>query len=59
MPDGLNPTAPDLSSLNYTVLQPYNGTINTGGDSLADNVNIFYEVSFYITHLQVHYEASN
>ena len=35
----------DLNSLNYTVLVPYNGSIATGGDSLADNLNVFYEVS--------------
>ena len=44
MPNGVG--SPDLSSLNYTVLVPYNGTIPTGGDSLNDNVNVFYEVSF-------------
>lgn len=44
MPNGVG--GPDLSSLNYTVLVPYNGSIATGGDSLKDNVNVFYEVSF-------------
>lgn len=44
MPNGIG--SPDLSSLNYTVLVPYNGSIATGGDSSKDNVNIFYEVSF-------------
>ncbi|MCJ1394029.1 ammonium transporter Amt1 [Xylographa bjoerkii] len=43
MPDGLNTTAADLSSLNYTVLEPYNGTIPTGGNSLTENLNVFYE----------------
>ena len=33
-----------LSNLNYTVHDPYNGTIATGGDSLAQNLNVFYEV---------------
>ncbi len=36
----------DLDHLNYTVLVPYNGTIATGGDSLTDNLNIWYEVSY-------------
>ena len=40
-------TSGDLSSLNYTILVPYNGTIATGGDSLTDNLNIFYEVSHF------------
>jgi Amt family ammonium transporter len=35
----------DLDALNYTVKVPYNGTIPTGGDSLTDNLNIWYEVS--------------
>lgn len=34
----------DLANLNYTVLQPYNGTVPTGGDSLAQNLNVYYEV---------------
>jgi len=34
----------DLSKLNYTVPVPYNGTIATGGNSLVDNLNIYYEV---------------
>ncbi|CAF9910572.1 MAG: ammonium transporter Amt1 [Heterodermia speciosa] len=33
----------DLANLNYTVLQPYNGTVPTGGDSLAQNLNVYYE----------------
>jgi ammonium transporter, Amt family len=35
----------DLDSLNYTTLVPYNGTGPTGGDSLTENLNIWYEVS--------------
>ena len=38
-------TLADLTSLNYTILVPYNGTIATGGNSLTDNLNIFYTVS--------------
>ena len=38
-------TLADLTSLNYTILVPYNGSIPTGGDSLVDNLNIFYTVS--------------
>jgi len=34
----------DLDALNYTVKVPYNGTIPTGGDSLTENLNIWYEV---------------
>ena len=34
----------DLADLNYTVLQPYNGTVPTGGDSLTQNLNVYYEV---------------
>lgn len=38
-------TAPvDMSQLNYTTLIPYNGTVATGGDSLTQNLNVFYEV---------------
>jgi Amt family ammonium transporter len=33
----------ELSNLNYTVLLPYNGTVPTGGDSLSQNLNVFYE----------------
>ncbi|MCJ1223555.1 ammonium transporter Amt1 [Toensbergia leucococca] len=32
-----------LTSLNYTVLVPYNGTIPTGGDSLTHNLNVYYQ----------------
>ena len=35
----------DLDALNYVVKVPYNGTIATGGDSLTENLNIWYEVS--------------
>ena len=34
----------DLTNLNYTVHVPYNGTVATGGDSLVQNLNVFYEV---------------
>ncbi|KAF2968153.1 hypothetical protein GQX73_g5426 [Xylaria multiplex] len=33
----------DLDALNYVPKFPYNGTIATGGDSLGENLNIFYE----------------
>ncbi|KAJ8123928.1 hypothetical protein ONZ43_g233 [Nemania bipapillata] len=33
----------DLDTLDYIQKFPYNGTIPTGGDSLAENLNIFYE----------------
>jgi len=33
----------DLNALNYTVLVPYNETIATGGDSLAGDLNIYYQ----------------
>lgn len=29
----------------YVLKVPYNGTIATGGDSLKDDLNIWYEVS--------------
>ena len=47
MPDiqGNPLTLADLAGLNYTILVPYNGSIPTGGDSLNDNLNIFYTVS--------------
>jgi len=34
----------DLGKLNYTVLMPYNGTTATGGDSLVEDLNVFYNV---------------
>lgn len=34
----------DLGKLNYTVPMPYNGTIATGGDSLVEDLNVFYNV---------------
>lgn len=34
----------DLANLNYTLHQPYNGTVATGGDSLTQNLNVYYEV---------------
>ena len=39
------PSVPDLGALNYTLLVPYNGSIETGGDSLTGDLNIFYNVS--------------
>ncbi|KAI0402805.1 ammonium transporter [Xylaria palmicola] len=33
----------DLDALNYVPKFPYNGTIATGGDSLTEDLNIFYE----------------
>ncbi|KAL7629293.1 ammonium transporter Amt1 [Parahypoxylon ruwenzoriense] len=33
----------DLDALNYIIKVPYNGTGATGGDSLYDNLNIWYE----------------
>ncbi|KAI0443615.1 ammonium transporter [Xylaria telfairii] len=33
----------DLDALNYVQKFPYNGTIPTGGDSLGEDLNIFYE----------------
>jgi len=36
------PDLPDLSALNYTVLVPYNGTTDTGGNSLEQDLNVFY-----------------
>lgn len=40
-------TFADLANLNlnYTLLVPYNGSISTGGNSLTDNLNLFYTVS--------------
>ena len=35
----------DPSSLNYTPLVPYNGSIATGGDSMGNDLNVFYQVS--------------
>nr|AGM18795.1 high-affinity ammonium transporter [Dibaeis baeomyces] len=40
---GSQPSAQDLNSLNYAVLDPYNGTIETGGNSLTQDLNVFYE----------------
>ncbi|PGH11087.1 hypothetical protein AJ80_07275 [Polytolypa hystricis UAMH7299] len=36
---------PDLSALNYTVLVPYNGTTDTGGDSMEVDLNVFYNAA--------------
>ncbi|KAA6411076.1 MAG: ammonium transporter [Lasallia pustulata] len=43
MPNPGDTTPVDLTQLNYTPLIPYNGTVPTGGDSLAQNLNVFYE----------------
>lgn len=37
-------TMADLLALNYTILIPYNASIPTGGDSLVDNLNLYYTV---------------
>lgn len=37
-------TVADLLALNYTILIPYNASIPTGGDSLVDNLNLYYTV---------------
>ena len=37
-------TLADLDGLNYTILVPYNGTVPTGGDSLTEDLNLFYTV---------------
>ena len=34
----------DLTTLNYTVLVPYNGTTATGGNPMEMDLNIFYNV---------------
>ena len=34
----------DLDHLNYAPLVTFNGTGMTGGDSLTENLNIYYEV---------------
>lgn len=34
----------DLDGLDYVVKVPYNGTGATGGDSITDDLNIWYEV---------------
>lgn len=52
MSDNSNTSGPDLSSLNYTVLLPYNGTTETGGDSLNQDLNVFYnagDIAWMIT----------
>jgi hypothetical protein len=35
------------SSGDYVPLVPYNGTIATGGNSLTDDLNLFYNVRFW------------
>lgn len=48
-------TGAQLGNLNYTVHDPYNGTTPTGGDSLRQNLNVFYEVHpFRSTHAREH-----
>ena len=42
---------PDLSALNYTVLIPYNGTTDTGGNSLEQDLNVFYNVCGLLSRL--------
>lgn len=34
----------DLDGLDYVVKVPYNGTGAAGGDSITDDLNIWYEV---------------
>ena len=36
----------DLGALNYTEQVPYNGTVPTGGDSLTNDLNVYYDVCF-------------
>ena len=36
---------PELRNLPYTPLVTYNGTTNTGGDSVKQDLNVFYNVS--------------
>ena len=36
----------DLDALDYVVKVPYNGTGPSGGDSLTQNLNIWYEVGY-------------
>lgn len=33
----------DLTNLPYVPLVPYNGTTATGGNSLTEDLNVFYE----------------
>ena len=40
----------ELDALSYVVKVPYNGTGAAGGDSLTDNLNIWYEVRAPLTH---------
>ncbi|QVM11238.1 ammonium transporter Amt1 [Coccidioides posadasii str. Silveira] len=43
---------PNLSTLNYTVLVPYNGSIATGGNSMEVDLNVFYnagDITWIIT----------
>jgi len=37
-------TGPGESATNYVPLVAYNGNTATGGDSLKNNLNIYYEV---------------
>lgn len=34
---------PDIESLPYVPLVPYNGTIPTGGNSLTEDLNVYYQ----------------
>ena len=45
LPNMAVPEDVDLDALNYVVKVPYNGTGATGGDSMTENLNIWYEVS--------------
>lgn len=41
----------DADSLPYVPLVPYNGTIPTGGNSLTQNLNVFYQsgdIAWYV-----------
>ncbi len=44
-----NLTLADLTALNYTILVPYNNSIATGGDSLNENLNVFYTVRLEVS----------
>src|ERR1700761_387550 len=43
MPQDGNPTGTGSQGLNYVPLVPYNGTVATGGNSLHQDLNVFYE----------------
>jgi hypothetical protein len=48
---------PDLNNLNYTVLIPYNGTGDTGGDPLTQDLNDFYNVRSLLSRLDAAWAA--